>query len=308
MLALTVAAMVPVASSLSIYGRQSIRMSMRIINGTEVKKQSPYHVEFALPTSSSDTDSWLGCGASIISPTFALSSAHCFGGGEDPCSGPTSIALWVGDVRLVDNTVTPSDGGQSHRVEAELVCNKKFDGHCSHGNDIALLKLKEPLPEWVKPVKLNLDSKPNVGDTVTPLGFGMMEGTTDITRVADSSPVLRQVDITVMENDDENCKRMWKGGYGCSDEFSKGEAKNLDMQLCAGSVEGVDHDACAGDSGSPVMDSQGNQVGMVSYGGGPGEKRSGPGRMCGDPHYPGVYAQVSAFKSFILEHVTDLPQ
>jgi secreted trypsin-like serine protease len=304
-IALTLAAILPTASGLSIYGKQTNRM--RIINGTEVRRQSPYHTEFALPTSASDTDSWLGCGASIISPTFALSSAHCFGGGEDPCSGPSDIALWIGDIHLVDNTVTPMQDGQSHRVEAELVCNKKFDGHCSHGNDIALLKLKTPVPDWVKPVKLNLDSKPAIGDTVTPLGFGMREGVKDPTKVADSSPVLRQVDVTVLAQDDVNCKRMWAGGYGCSDEFSEGEAMNLDMQLCGGSTEGVNHDACAGDSGSPVMDSNGHQVGMVSYGGGPGERRSGPGRMCGDPNYPGVYAQVSAFKSFILEHVHDIP-
>lgn len=280
---------------------------MRIINGTAVKRSSPFTTEFALPTSAGDSDAWLGCGASVISPTFALSSAHCFGGGQDPCSGPGDVALWIGDVQIVDGKVVPAGAGaQAFRVDAELVCSPAFDGKCSHGNDIALLKLKEPVPEWVKPVELNFNGV-SVGDSVSPIGYGMMEETSDRTVIGDTSRMLRQATVTVLAQDDERCKRVYAGGYGCSDETSEGKAENLDMQLCAGSQEEPDEDACAGDSGSPVMDADGKQIGMVSYGGGPGEKRSGPGRMCGDPQYPGVYGSVAAFKSFITEHVTDLP-
>lgn len=147
-----------------------------------------------------------------------------------------------------------------------------------------------------------------VGDVVTPMGFGLTEDPLDKTRVTYSSPSsLRKVDVTVLAQDSVNCGRVYAGGYGCSDPASEGAAKNLHMQVCAGSAEPVDHDACAGDSGSPVVDRNGVQVGLVSYGGGPGEQMEGPGRICGDPTFPGVYGRVSAFRDFITQNVHDLP-
>lgn len=287
---------------------------MRIINGTVVQQSSSLHAMFALPTKRANSDEWLGCGASIISPTFALSSAHCFGGGNTPCTGPQSIALWIGDIQLLSRddsqTIVPNTGGKTFRVEAELVCNPAFDGKCSHGNDVALLKLKTALPSWITPVTLDLDgtAASKVGSVVTPMGFGLTEDAMDSESVGfASSTSLRKVDVTVEAQDSENCQRMYSGGWGCSDDASTASATNLDMQICAGSVSGPDRDACAGDSGSPVIDRSGIQVGLVSYGGGPGEKMSGPGKICGDPNYPGVYGRVSAFRDFITKNVQDLP-
>jgi len=288
----------------------SSRAGMRIINGSTVGSNSHFHQSFALPTSTGDSDEWLGCGASIISPTFAMTSAHCFGGGSNPCSGPKEIALWIGDIRLEQGVVVARDEGNSFRVKAELLCNPAFDGKCSHGNDVALLRLKEAVPNWVKPFPLDISDsaadKP--GDSISPMGFGLMEEKKDHTVIGFAgSPTLRSVSVTVLAQDSEDCSRMYAGGYGCSDPESEGAAQNLDMQVCAGSVGDDDHDACSGDSGSPVVDASGTQVAIVSYGGGPGERMSGPGRICGDPRYPGVYARVSSFREFIQKHVTDLP-
>ena len=57
--------------------------------------------------------------------------------------------------------------------------------------------------------------------------------------------------------------------------------------ICAGLTEGG-KDSCQGDSGGPMVDSEGRQVGVVSWGYG-----------CAYPGYPGVYAEVSAFIDFI---------
>jgi len=294
---------------------QEGRAEMRIINGTVVRNASVEYSFFALPTSGPDSDSWLGCGASIISPTFGLTSAHCFGGGLRPCEGPRSLALWLGEVELQsDRSIVPVVGARSFRVVADVMCSSDFDGKCSHGHDIALLKLRLEhggLPAWVKPVPVDMGAVGGlalVGSSVKTVGFGLVESEDDPAVIAEMSPSLREVAVDVLPQDAPQCARMFSGGWGCSDEYSEGEAINLDQQLCAGAADfGLPRDTCAGDSGSPMIDATGAQVGIVSYGGGPGEKMSGPGRQCGDPSYPGVYARVSAFAGFLRDHVPDLP-
>lgn len=283
----------------------------RIINGSLIKSPSKKYSFHALPTSTAESDSWLGCGASIISQTFGMSAAHCFGGGLDPCSGPARLALWLGDVHLADNfRITPKPGGKSFRVEAEVICHPEFDGKCSHGHDIVLLRLADALPSWVEPVSVDLngDASVSVGELTTDIGYGIAENSRNPILIDDftNSHTLRKVELSILADGSSTCDNVYKGGYGCSDEHSEGKATNIDQQICAGATDDPDRDTCSGDSGSPMLNSDGVQIGIVSYGGGPGEKLSGPGRICGDPNYPGVYSRVSAFKDFIEEHVHDL--
>jgi len=294
------------ASGLTVSQRS--RMQTRIVNGTLVQKPLQKYSFFALPTKDDESDNWLGCGASIISPTYALTSAHCFGGGSAPCSGPTSLAVWVGDMTLSDDGMI-TGGQKSFRSKVTLVCESRFDGKCSHGHDMALLRLETPVPDWVTPVTLDLGGLDTsvVGRPVTAIGYGFMESTADRTYIAGQSNHLREVTVNVLGQDTENCSRVYAGGYGCSDDASEGSANNLDQQLCAGATDTPERDTCAGDSGSPLLDAEGRQVGLVSYGGGPGSKLTGSGRECGDPQYPGIYARVSTLRDFVLEHVKDLP-
>eukprot|EP00929_Paragymnodinium_shiwhaense_P029297 TRINITY_DN16816_c0_g1_i2.p1 TRINITY_DN16816_c0_g1~~TRINITY_DN16816_c0_g1_i2.p1 ORF type:complete len:331 (+),score=58.60 TRINITY_DN16816_c0_g1_i2:204-1196(+) len=303
---LEAASLVQVGGALA--GGSSASAALSIVNGSEVTDPSGTYPFFALPANAG-SDNWLGCGASIISPTFALSSAHCFGGGATPCTGPKQVDLWLGDLQLNDYTISPIDGGRHARVSAELQCHPSWDGKCSHGNDIALLKLSGDLPTWLTPVVLNLQGTAvdAVGSPLTVLGFGVKETTGNSSVLGSPASRLRQATIHVQRDDAAGCATVYAGGFGCSDKASEGAAQNYGHQMCGGTNDGTFRDSCAGDSGGPVLDTHGVQVGIVSYGGGPDGANFGPGRSCGDPNYPGIYARISGLANFVTQHVTDLP-
>lgn len=234
-----------------------------------------------------------------------------------PCAGPTNVFLWIGQVTLDPLTflIRPSDGkaAQSIKVGATVVCHPGWDGVCSHGHDMVLLKINTaflPLPSWVRPVQ------PDLGDwsangNVTIVGYGDKEEQIWGAVLGGPSRCLRQALVQVLPQDSDACNNVYAGGYGCSDEASeKGPATSKDQQFCAASLEFKD--ACAGDSGSPVLaaakgrDPPYMQVGITSYGGGPIGGVSGPYRECGNPDWPGISARVSGMKLFICAHVDDL--
>merc|ERR1719230_661675 len=119
------------------------------------------------------------------------------------------------------------------------------------------------------------------------MGFGITEDASHPTRLdPHGGSELRDVSVTVLAQDAENCQRLYDNGWGCSDAASEEPGSNFDHQLCAGALaQQTERDTCSGDSGGPVIDTAGIQVGIVSYGGGP-RGNSGPGRMCGDMDYP----------------------
>jgi len=236
----------------------------KIVGGQEaVVGQFPWQISLR---EFSDTNSLHNCGASIISPKWVLTAAHC-------CVwSATFYTAVAGDV---NRTVVEEAEQHIHvlrKIEHPLYGNP---AESRFSNDICLLELESEyiFSNAVGPVSLpeqDEDVEPGTIQTVS--GYGVLHSGGVFL-----SDILIWVDIPTVS--DEYCTSV----YGADVvEYS---------MLCSGAAEGG-VDACQGDSGGPyVIKDTDKQVGLVSWGTG-----------CGKPGYPGVATQVSYFRNWIKEN------
>lgn len=173
-----------------------------------------------------------GCGATLVAPDILLSAAHCVDN--------TKTRAWIDDKNLAEGTTL---------TITQQLPHPKFNGP-SFGYDFALLKLRDPVTN-IEPVTLARTSDahdPERDDPLTVIGFGLTsESGTQL------PSVLREV--TVNHVSDSACWPKY-------DEI-RIQYDNEETMLCA-SAPGKD--ACFGDSGGPLLDAFGVQVGIVSWG------------------------------------------
>lgn len=177
-------------------------------------------------------------------------------------------------------TPTVKIGGTDLNKHSDFVERTVVQTHDHPQTDACILVLNEPVE--VTPVQLNSNDRLPAGSDVIAIGFGRTSET------GPPSPKLMQVTLKLQTQ--STCTSI------------NGPSKfNPRFEICAGVIETGGKDACAGDSGGPLimsrsqLDGRGQaHIGITSYGVG-----------CARRHRAGVWVRTSSIKDWIAQIVPD---
>jgi secreted trypsin-like serine protease len=158
--------------------------------------------------------SWAGCAASLIAPNLLLSAAHC--------AGISSNRVVVG---AYQKWWGQTSGDAESRTIGKRYVHPAYSS-TTYANDYMVLELTEPITH-IAPVKLNFEAAlPEVGQTLTAIGFGaVFEG-------GWGSRLLQEVEVNYVSPDQ------------CNKEYDGDIVE--EVMLCAG-VEAGGKDSVSGD-------------------------------------------------------------
>ncbi|MEM8627411.1 MAG: serine protease, partial [Pseudomonadota bacterium] len=269
------------------------------------------------------------CGATLISPRFALTAAHCVVSptntqvfSRDQFSGEfvgffetealqldrftlmgqgfLEVVFNVSDLRTLHEGQTDTGAAQGEaqvRRVVDVRVHPSYTGDATRGNDIALLELAAPVTDVpFTPLALDVAADPDAaGEPVMVAGFGE-QYVQDATSTR-SSAFARNMEgtQTYFSGSKVLLETMVRTVDHTTCATSYSQYPIAQTNLCAG-VNLGGKDSCHGDSGGPLVAYDGDgcpyQVGVVSWGDG-----------CAVGNKYGVYTRVSAFADWLQEEL-----
>lgn len=207
------------------------------------------------------------CGASLITPSWALTAAHCV-------AGETASTLVV---ELGMHNILGSNPLRQTKTLSQIIVHPQYNSN-TEDYDMALLHLSTPatINSAVAPITL-AGSTDNAlyaaGVNAIVSGWGTTSSSGNV------SYTLRKVTVPIVSN--TTCNTNYGGGITA-------------RMLCAGLPQGG-VDSCQGDSGGPLFVNDAGTpklIGVVSWGEG-----------CAAAGKPGVYSNVQNMRSWIAANV-----
>lgn len=242
---------------------------VRRIVGGQKAEHATYPWMFSIQTSSNKR--LTHCGATLVSPQFLMTAAHCVSPKE------RYEEIYEVTIDKVPGSLTSS----TPWIEKWIV-HPKYQKKDNYEYDLALLRLSHPV-QGVTPVNLPA-SQPTTNVLAQAIGWGA----TQPDKTLPSSHLLH---ISLPLRPLKECRS--------PDEKAPELTDNM---ICAGAYQDGTS-ICDGDSGGPLFlnnpDGSVTQIGITSFTF--SSKGSPPDKACGNALYPGIFTNIWSLKSFITE-------